>query len=101
MASCLLGRYSITVAIPPAVLYVEYFRGKVSQTICLGWPPTFILLISASSVARITGMSHWHLAGFSFFTSLQHLLLSVTKLFFKNNSGKQKKKKKQKFCDSE
>jgi hypothetical protein len=25
-------------------------------TICLGWPPTLILLISASQVAGITGM---------------------------------------------
>jgi hypothetical protein len=27
-----------------------------------GWPPTVILLISASQVARIISMSHWHLA---------------------------------------
>jgi hypothetical protein len=25
---------------------------------CLGWPPTAILLISSSHVARITGVSH-------------------------------------------
>jgi hypothetical protein len=31
-------------------------------TICLGWPQTVILLISASQVAKITGMSHWRLA---------------------------------------
>jgi hypothetical protein len=34
--------------------------GGVSQTICLGWPRTMILLILASQVTRITGMSHWH-----------------------------------------
>jgi hypothetical protein len=34
----------------------------VSQTICSDWPQTEILLVSASQVARITGMSHWHLA---------------------------------------
>jgi hypothetical protein len=34
----------------------------VSQTICPGWLETSILLISASWVARITGMSHWHWA---------------------------------------
>jgi hypothetical protein len=28
----------------------------------LGWPQTMILLISASQVARIPGVSHWHLA---------------------------------------
>jgi hypothetical protein len=30
----------------------------VLRTICLGWPPTVILLIPASQVARITSMSH-------------------------------------------
>jgi hypothetical protein len=32
------------------------------MTISLGWPQITILLISASQVARITGISHWHLA---------------------------------------
>jgi hypothetical protein len=32
--------------------------GGVSQTISLGWPWNFILPISASKVARITGVSH-------------------------------------------
>jgi hypothetical protein len=31
---------------------------KVSRTICLGWLQTVILLISASRVARIIGISH-------------------------------------------
>jgi hypothetical protein len=35
-----------------------YFGGGVLQTICPGCPRTVILLISASQVARITGMSH-------------------------------------------
>jgi hypothetical protein len=30
----------------------------VLGTICLGWPCSWILSISASQVARITGMSH-------------------------------------------
>jgi hypothetical protein len=34
-----------------------YFGDGVSQTICLGWPQTSILPISASQVARITGRS--------------------------------------------
>jgi hypothetical protein len=38
------------------------FFDIVSQTICLGWLQTVILLISASQVSRISGMSHWHLA---------------------------------------
>jgi hypothetical protein len=32
--------------------------GGVSQTICLGWPQTMILQISASPVARITNVGH-------------------------------------------
>jgi hypothetical protein len=39
-----------------------FFRDRVCWTICPGWLRTEILLISASWVARITGMSHWHLA---------------------------------------
>jgi hypothetical protein len=35
-----------------------YFGDGVFLTICLGWPGFFILLISASQVARITSMSH-------------------------------------------
>jgi hypothetical protein len=38
---------------------VRYFQGRVSWTICLGWLWTVILLLSASWVARITGVSHW------------------------------------------
>jgi hypothetical protein len=30
----------------------------ILRTICLGWPPTVILLISVSQVASITGLSH-------------------------------------------
>jgi hypothetical protein len=35
---------------------------EISWTICLGWPWVVILLISASQVARITGVSHQHLS---------------------------------------
>jgi hypothetical protein len=31
----------------------------ISQTFCPSWPQTMIFLISASWVARITGVSHW------------------------------------------
>jgi hypothetical protein len=34
-----------------------YFGDQVSGTICLGWPPTMILLISAFQVARMIGVS--------------------------------------------
>jgi hypothetical protein len=37
-----------------------FFQDRVSRTICPGWPPTSILLISVSWVASITGMSHWY-----------------------------------------
>jgi hypothetical protein len=37
------------------------FQYRVSQTICLGWLWAGVLLISASWIARIIGMSHWHL----------------------------------------
>jgi hypothetical protein len=57
--SGLLSRHSTTWDTPPAFfLCVEYFRARVSWTICLGWLWTLILLISTSWVARITGVSH-------------------------------------------
>jgi hypothetical protein len=41
---------------------IGFFQDRVSRTICLGWLRTVIFLISASRVARITGMSHQCLA---------------------------------------
>jgi hypothetical protein len=38
----------------------SYFGDGDSRTICPGWPQTLILTISASQVARIIGVSHWH-----------------------------------------
>jgi hypothetical protein len=38
--------------------YSGYFRDRVPWSICLSWPPTVILLVSASQVVRITGVSH-------------------------------------------
>jgi hypothetical protein len=35
---------------------------RVSRTFCLGWLQTSICWISASQIARITGMNHQHLA---------------------------------------
>jgi hypothetical protein len=54
--SGLLGRCSW--AIPTVLFCAAYFWDRVLWTICLGWLQTTILLISASWVARITGMSH-------------------------------------------
>jgi hypothetical protein len=36
----------------------DYFEDGISWSICLDWPRTESLLISASQVARITDMSH-------------------------------------------
>jgi hypothetical protein len=36
-----------------------FFQDRVSWTICPDWLWTMIFLISASWVARITGVSHW------------------------------------------
>jgi hypothetical protein len=47
---------------PPALFFVKFFSRWAHRTICLGWLWTVILLISASWVARITGVSHQHLA---------------------------------------
>jgi hypothetical protein len=38
--------------------FSDYFGDGLSRTICPGWLQTMILLISASQVARITGVSH-------------------------------------------
>jgi hypothetical protein len=45
----------------------DYFGGGVLQTICPDWPQIMILLISASQVAKIMGISHQHPAKFSTF----------------------------------
>jgi hypothetical protein len=48
-------------------LWWFFFWDRVSCTICPGWLWTTVLLISASWVARITGMSHRHPRPFSVF----------------------------------
>jgi hypothetical protein len=42
----------------------QVFWDRVLWTVCLGWFLTVILLISASWVARITGLSHWLICHF-------------------------------------
>jgi hypothetical protein len=56
-----------------AVIILE--MGRVSRTICLGWPQTAVFLISASQVARITGVSHFHLSCCFLFCFITHLKL--------------------------
>jgi hypothetical protein len=48
-------------------IFVKVFQNKVSPTICPGWIGTVVLLISASRVTRITGVSHQHPAHYSHF----------------------------------
>jgi hypothetical protein len=52
-----LNSGSMSWATPPAQVF-EYFWGRVSWTICSSWLWTLMLLISASWVARITGVTH-------------------------------------------
>jgi hypothetical protein len=62
-----LGCYT-TWAIPSVhFALVSFWEMRVSQTICLGWPWTAILPISASQIARITGVSHQGLVQMSIF----------------------------------
>jgi hypothetical protein len=46
----------------------------------LGWPQTMVLLISASWVVKITGISHQHLALFHFLSGLFKFWCSVFEL---------------------
>jgi hypothetical protein len=67
-------------SLSPNTFRVEYFQDEVSRTICLGWFPNVILLISASQIARITVMSYHSLAGPHFFLKALGLKI-VTKLY--------------------
>jgi hypothetical protein len=50
---------------------VGYFwDDRVSWTICPCWLQTFVFLITASRIARITGVNHWCLALFFFWSSI-------------------------------
>jgi hypothetical protein len=50
-----------------SIFALVIFEDGVLRTSCLGWLWTLILPISASQVARITGVSHWHPADFFYF----------------------------------
>jgi hypothetical protein len=65
-ASHLVGRCSYHVSHSASLFFfvMGFFQGKVLGTICLGWLWIAILLISASWVAKITGVSHQHLVIF-------------------------------------
>jgi hypothetical protein len=46
----------------PSPFCSGYFGDGIQQTICPGWLQTEILLISASQIVSITGVSRWPLA---------------------------------------
>jgi hypothetical protein len=69
----------------PTFFFVMGFLEKGShRTVCLAWLPTEMLLISASWVARITGVSYWHPAFFFFFSFKRDCTLKIFEDFSKN-----------------
>jgi hypothetical protein len=59
-ALVLLGRNSISWATPAALFVLGIFEIGSHKLFIWGWLQTLILLISASWIARITDLSHWH-----------------------------------------
>jgi hypothetical protein len=57
-ASGLQSKFSTVLSHTSSPFYSGYFEDEVSRIICPGWPQTVILLILASKLARITGVSH-------------------------------------------
>jgi hypothetical protein len=70
-ASCLLGKHSYHLSHSTGPFLCWVFRDRVSRTIYPGWLQTMILLIAASWVARIMGVSHWCPAWNCFLTSVR------------------------------
>jgi hypothetical protein len=62
----LQSRHSAACTTPPANFALVILEMGVSGTISLGWSHTTILLISASQITRITGISHWCLLKMEF-----------------------------------
>jgi hypothetical protein len=65
-----LNSESTAWATPPAIFLWRVFQDRVSWTIYPGWLQTEILLIFASWVARITGVSTWLFFSFCFYYSI-------------------------------
>jgi hypothetical protein len=66
-------------ATPPALFLWRVFQDRVLQTSCPSWLWTTVLLISASHVARITGVSHQCPAWFIFIPPCAHPLHAYLK----------------------
>jgi hypothetical protein len=74
-ASCLLGRHATILATPLALFCIGlffffFFEIGSPELFASGWLQTAIFLISASSVARIAGVSYQHQDFFNMFISL-------------------------------
>jgi hypothetical protein len=50
---------ALPLELPLQSILLWLFWRWLSWTLCWSWPPTMTLWISASQVARITGVSHW------------------------------------------
>jgi hypothetical protein len=62
----------------PALFCDGCFWDMVSWTVCLSWFQTVILLISASWGARITGVSHQHLAPLRIFDDFASMFFWIS-----------------------
>jgi hypothetical protein len=72
--------YTLSHSTSPLVCWV--FWDSISQTICPGWLQTIIHLISASQIARITGVSHQLPAPWLFLNnSTRNYFMKITTLF--------------------
>jgi hypothetical protein len=78
-----LGFKLMAYTLSHSILLCEgFFWDRVSWTICLVWLQTMILLISATWVARITGMSHQYPARMYNLKEVTYTLNSVSVLSF-------------------
>jgi hypothetical protein len=82
-----LRAYTLSYSISPFIFVMGFFQARVSQTICLGWLWTSIPLISASWVARIAGVSHWHLAHYAYF-KVELLICFISAYLFTIHSSR-------------
>jgi hypothetical protein len=57
-----LRAYTLSHSTTVLFFCVGFFQDRFLRTVCLGWLQIAILLISASWITRITGVSHWSLA---------------------------------------
>jgi hypothetical protein len=80
-----LNTWTISWTTPPALLYEDFFPDKFSQTVYPGQFQTTVLLISASCIARITGMSHGHPTFLAFLYSNILLIHSLCPLGWGSN----------------